>query len=702
MATLFPCKCITKMKKIFCILVSLQALFQVAFAQVDRSAAPQPGPAPQVNIGTPASFTLPNGIRVFVVENHKVPKVTVSLVLKKDPILEKDKAGYVSMAGEMMRRGTVSRTKAQLDEEVDFLGGSLATSSESASASSLTRNFDKLFSIFSDVVLHPAFRDSELAKLKKQTLSDLEAQKDDPASIASNVVSVVNFGKDFPYGEVVTDSSVSRIGVEDLKRYYHTFWKPNISYMAFVGDITAAHARELAEKYLGSWKKGVVPKQKYPVPVRPDSTLITVVDRPSAVQTSIYVTDPVVLKPGDMENFPVKVMNHILGGGSASWLFGDLREKYGFTYGAYSRISNDPLVGSFAASAEVRTSVTDSAIVRFLYELNRIGQHRVDQAVLDSAKNEISGNFALALERPALIAQFALNVARYNMPKDYYKNYLKSIAAVTTEDVARAALRYVTPGKANIVLVGNARGFADSLARFGKVRYVDMYGNPVAAPEIKTVPASLTAGQVIDNYLTAIGGKEKLQGVKDMTIHLAAEMMGHPISVTQQYLIPGYFEMRMKLDEQDMDVMKIRVVGDSVGMESMGQAVPMNDDRRSELLVTAHPFREMTFLDGKHVLKLSGIEPVDGKDAYRVDVTDTRGSITSYYFDTKSGLELRSVSNEKTPQGTVQRSRDMGDYQETGGIKIPHVVKSQNGSQTIRMKVQDVKINTGLTPADFK
>lgn len=690
------------MKKIYFAFCILAVAGRTAMAQVDRSQAPLPGPAPKIHIGTADSFRTANGIRVFVVENHEVPKVTVSLILKRDPILEKEKAGYVEMAGEMMRRGTATRTKAQLDEAVDFLGGSLGTSSTGASASALTRNFDKLFSLFSDVVLHPAFRDSELVKLKKQTVSALDAQKDDPAAIAGNVASVVNYGKDHPYGEIETDSTVGRITGADLAGYYHTYWKPNIAFMAFVGDITPAHARELVSKYLGTWKPGAVPAHQYTVPQAPDSVLITVVDRPSAVQTNINVTDPILLKPGDPENFPVKVMNHILGGSSSGWLFQDLREKHGFTYGAYSSISDDPLVGSFSASAAVRTPVTDSAIGQFLYELNRIREKTIDAATLDSARNEISGNFALALENPTLIARFALNIARYGMPADYYQNYLKSIAGVTAADITAAARRYVTPARANIVLVGDARGFADSLGRFGKVRYTDMYGNPVPAPVHKSVPADITAEKVIGRYLDAIGGTAKLEAVKDMTIDLSAEMMGHPIQVTQQYLRPGFFRTDMKLSDQQMDVLKILVTGDTVSMEGMGRTVPVSADRRRELLENARPFPETGFLDGKHHLELSGIQQVNGKDVYCVKVTAPSGYASTYYFDTTSGLEVRSVSETEGPQGPLERTSDLSDYQTQDGISIPRLIRTTTGQQTIRMQVRDVKMNTGLTPGDFK
>jgi predicted Zn-dependent peptidase len=691
------------MKNIFCTIFSLICVINLSYAQIDRSHAPLPGPAPQINIGSAATFTTANGIKVFIVENHTVPKVTVSLVLKKDPIMEKNKAGYVSMEGEMMRRGTATQSKARLDESIDFLGGSVHTFSGGASAAALTHNFDQLFSIFSDVILHPSFPDSELVKVKKQTLSALEAAKDNPEDILENVTSVVNYGKDHPYGEVETDSTIKNITREDLKKYYDTYWKPNISYMAFVGDITPAHAEELVKKYLGSWKEGEVPTATYPVPQKPEKTVVTLVNRPASVQTNIDITMPVVLKPGDEDNFPVLVMNQILGGGSSGWLFQDLREKHGFTYGAYSSISNDPIIGNFSASAAVRTAVTDSAIERFMYELNRIRDEKVDEAKLDSAKNQISGNFALALENPSLIARFALNIARYNMPKDYYKNYLKSIAAVTADDVQRAAEKYITPAQINIVLVGNAKEFAGQLDQFGTVRYADIYGNPVPAPVTKAIPAGVTAESVINNYIQAIGGRDKIQSVKDLSLKARATMMGQQIDLQQQFLLPGNFLMTMKLPTRNITLMKALVNEDSASMESMGHAIPMTDDRKAQLKQEANPFPEMDFLDGKYQLKLTGIEHINGKDAYVLNVTNEKGKTSVYYFDTETGYEVRRVSTMKTPQGKeVSSITDMNDYKNVDGIKFPYTISTQNGPQKMDMTVQEIQVNSGLKDSDFK
>src|SRR5690625_1285168 len=191
---------------------------------IDRSHAPQPGPAPKINIGSPASFTTSNGIKVFVVENHKVPKVSVSLMLKKKPIMENDKVGYVGISGSMMRRGTKSKTKAELDEDIDFLVGSISTNSGGAHASYLTKNFDEIFSLYSEIICQTAFRDSELVKVKKRVLSALKSNKNDPGSILNNVSDVVTYGDNHPYGEVRTPETIKNITTQDIENYYNTFW----------------------------------------------------------------------------------------------------------------------------------------------------------------------------------------------------------------------------------------------------------------------------------------------------------------------------------------------------------------------------------------------------------------------------------------------------------------------------------------------
>lgn len=471
------------MKKLSIYIFIVLPLFSLA--QIDRTKPPTPAPAPEIKIGQPATFTLPNGLKVFVVQNTKLPRVTANLTIDLDGIVEGDKAGLTLMGGNLLRRGTATMNKAKLDEEIDFLGATINTSGTSVSASSLTNNFSKVINLMGDIILRPSFPATELEKIRRQELSALQANKDDPQEISDNVVNRLVYGKDHPYGDILTEATINNVKVDDIKTYFSTYWKPNNAYLVFVGDITPAEAKSLAEKNFGSWKKGIVPQHNYKQPQPPAKTYVAIVDRPASVQSIIKFVAPVTLKPGSPEAIPSSVMNNILGGGFSGRLFANLREKRAFTYGAYSSLKADRLTGAFTANASVRNEKTDSAIAEFINEFNRIRTEALTADEVSRMKNYLSGGFARSLENPATIANFALNVARYKLPVNYYQDYLKNLGNVGPETVQSMAKKYVLPSQMHIVIVGNAKQIAAGLEKYGEVKYFDVYGNQVVAPAAK-------------------------------------------------------------------------------------------------------------------------------------------------------------------------------------------------------------------------
>ncbi|HEX3075040.1 MAG TPA: pitrilysin family protein [Ignavibacteriales bacterium] len=229
-------------------IIALTFLSASLYAQLDRSVPPKAAPAPEIKFGEYHKFVLDNGLKVFVVENHETPVVSLSLILHRDPILEKENAGYVDAAGELMRTGTKTRTKAQLDEEIDFIGASLSTSANSMYGSALKKHADKLFELFSDVAINAEFRQDELDKLKTQTLSALAAAKDEPGEIASRIRQKLYYGAGHPYSEFATEQTVKNFTLDMCKEYYQKYFIPNSSYLAIVGDINKDEAEKLAKK----------------------------------------------------------------------------------------------------------------------------------------------------------------------------------------------------------------------------------------------------------------------------------------------------------------------------------------------------------------------------------------------------------------------------------------------------------------------
>lgn len=453
---------------------------KLTIPSIDRTKAPEAGPAKSVQLGDYESFTLENGLKVFLVENHQLPKVSFQLTVDHPPFKEGKVAGAMNIMGDLLRMGTTTRNKQTIDEAVDFVGASLGTGSNGVYGGCLTKHTETLLGLMSDVLLNPTFPEEELQKIKKQTLSSLAQAKEDPGTISSNVRRVLLYGKDHPYGELTTEETIQAITKADCQAAYDTWFKPNISYLVIVGDIDKGQAKIMAERYFSDWKPGEVPEKELPAITFPEKTQVTFVEKAEATQSNITVAYPIEMYPGRVENVKASVMNEILGGGNFNArLFQNLREDKAYTYGAYSSLRSNENVGRFTISTKVRNEVTDSALVQIMYEMNRMLEEQVSPDEVQLVKNSLNGDFARSLERPQTIASFALNTARYGLAEDYYHTYLQRLEAVSVEDISGIAKQYIQPDKAHILIVGNQE-VADKLARFsadGQLRIMDHLGN---------------------------------------------------------------------------------------------------------------------------------------------------------------------------------------------------------------------------------
>lgn len=682
--------------------LALVALPIVTVAQVDRTKPPKPLPAKVINIPKPANFTLPNGLKVIVVRNTKLPKVTATLTLERGAIFEGEKAGYVDLAGQMMMRGTKKYTKAQLDEEVDLLGGNLNAGSNVAFASALTTNFEKMFALMAEVALNPNFNAEELEKLRKQTLSGLEQQKEDANSIARNVSGALMYGLKHPYGEVETTETVKKVTLDDVKKYYNTYWKPNIGYLVFVGDISVEGAKTLATKYFGKWAKGNVVKPTYAFPTATQKPIIALVDRPQSVQSVINIVSPIALKPGEPNVIPARIMSTVLGGGSNGRLYKNLRETRGFTYGAYSSTSSDKLVGSFRASASVRNEKTDSAVGEFINEFNKIRKSPATEDEVFLVRKEVAGTFSRSLEQAETIAEFALTTAVNNLPPNYYDNYVKNVEAVTPAMVQQMANMYVKPNNQYIVIVGNAKEIASGLEKYGEVKYFDMNGNPTSAPASgKAVDASITGKSIIENAIKAYGGAEAIAAIKDATVLGKAEIPGAPMQfdATQKYLMPSHFLNTMSAGP--MVVMKQLVKGDKFEQEQQGQKEDLKEEDKEEMAEETTFINEVYYLKNNYTFTVKSIETIDGKEAYKIDIKSAKGREFTNYYDVATGLKVKTSKQIDGPQGQkMNTSNTFSDFKVVNGIQIPHKTIIDLGIK-ITINVSEVKINAGLKESDF-
>jgi len=686
-------------KYIFSVLLSVP--FFTMAQSVDRTKSPAPGKAPLIQVASPVKFTLANGLKVFVVKNTKLPKVTATLALDVDGFKEGDKAGLADMSGQLLKRGTATKSKAELDEAVEFLGGSLFTSSQSASVSSLKTNFPKLMELMAEVILRPALSSDELEKVRKQTISGIESNKDDADAISNNVMKKLVYGANHAFGEITTTKTVNAIKVEDVKNFIKTYWIPNNAYLIFVGDIDPANAKALAEKNFGTWAKGTFTQPLYEKPAIPNTTYVAIVDRPASVQSVVAVATTVNLSKGSPNDIPSNVMNNILGGGFSGRLFANLREKHGFTYGAYSSISPSKQIGMFSAEASVRNEKTDSSIQEILNELNTIRNSKVGDIELSRMKNYLAGGFARSLESPNTIANFALSIAVNHLPEDYYQKYLTNLAAVDAQKVQDVASALLNPAKMHIVIVGNAKQIAKGLEKYGPVKYFDIEGNEVAAPTEVKADASLTPAALMEKVIAAIGSKDAIANVKDVQLKGTASLMGQSLEMKQTIVMPGNSVTTMSMG--GMAIMKQSVVDGKYSISQQGQEAPITDDLKEGLDESATLVPEQLYLTKGYGIKIVGGEKVNGNDAIDVELTTPSKKVSHRFYDAKTFLLVKTAKSEEVPgRGTVTQQQFYSGYQAINGVQIPAEMLIDMGQMKINVKYTDIKMNQGLKTTDMK
>ncbi len=672
-------------KYIYTLFIALVTLSLSAQVTIDRSTAPTPGPARTPEIGSYESFELKNGLKVFVVEDHKLPRITMSLILDRDPIVEGAKAGYVSIAGDLIGAGTANRTKSALDEEVDFMGANFGTGSNSIRVGGLSKYTDQLIDILSDVLLNPSFPEEEFDKLKSQMISGLKANADDPDAISGNLRGAALYGLEHPYGEVMTEATVEAISIDDCKAYFDTYFRPNIAYMVVIGDITVKDAKKKLNKALKKWKAAEVPTHEYAKTSRAAATRIVMVDKPSAVQSVVWLGNVIDLPQGHPDIEPLRVANQILGGGMSGRLFTNLREDKAFTYGAYSNFGVDELNSTFGASAKVRNEVTDSAITEFLFEIDRMKNEAVTEEDLIAAKASLSGSFGRSLESPASAANFALNIARYGLPSDYYNNYLSRLEAVTAEDVMRVANTYMN-GPLTITVVGKAQDVAGKLSAFGEVEYYDADGNETEAPTFLFLPEGVTKDAVLNKFFDAIGGAEAFQNITSFEQEMSLEAPGMPGLVGMKTVknIPDYYLTEQSM--QGMTLMKVEYKDGAATRSGMrGNAELEGEELASTAKEAKYVISQLEWLENPDAVTFDGQTLVNGKDVYQI----TEGEQT-HYFDVATGLLYMSVGTAEGPEGDITVTTVYKEWQEVNGLTFVKTIEQSAGPQSFTVTVEKV------------
>jgi zinc protease len=441
----------------------------------------------KVKLPRATEATLSNGLTVLIIEDHRLPLVSIQYSIgASGPIFEPaNMVGLARITAQLMTEGTKTRSSLKISEEVERLGAALSVSSSFGStvsvlsASGLSDNFDKWFELANDVLLNPSFPADELDRRKQQLTVALRQQRTSAEFLMSERFSRAVYG-DHPAGNVTTNQgTVDALTPAILAKWHDDKYTPQNTILGIAGDVKPAELVPKLEKLLAGWKKTDL-KETLPQNPRPATARnIYLVDRPDSVQTSLVMGN-IAIDRRDPDYFVMVALNQVLGGGGAGRLFKNLREEKGYTYGAFSSFSARKFPGPWNASAEVRTEVTDGALTEFIKELQRLRDQPVSDQELEDAKRSIVASFALSLENPDDLVNYALTRKIYALPEDYWDTYPTKLLAVTAADIQRVARKYIDPQTMQIIAVGDGAKIRTVLEKYGPLERYDTQGKKLA------------------------------------------------------------------------------------------------------------------------------------------------------------------------------------------------------------------------------
>jgi len=689
------------------VLFSALFLFSSLYGQIDRS-MPEAGPAPKIEFKEPVTTKLSNNLTLMVVVNDKLPRASATLIIDNPPILDKAKSGIKDLVTANMGKGNKYQNKDEFIEEKDFMGSFMGYSSSGGSFSSLSRYFERSMTMFAQGAIYPIFSKEEFEKEKTKLIEALKIDEKNSASIARRVENVIAYGSNHPSSEYTTEATVSNIGFQDIQDYYDNYFKPNNAYLVVIGDVDLEKTISLTKKLFSGWEfspaleemfdKGSV--NEFSDPSISDITKIHVVDVPNASNIEINFQNVIDRKTSDKDYFSANVANRVLGAGPESRLFSVIREDKGYAYGAYSGLPTSyKSKTKFQARTTVRTEVADSAIVEMYNQLAIMRNTPISDEELSNVKSGYFGSFAMSMEEPTTIANQALSIRTENLPADFYKTFLSNLNNVTKDEVIESSKKFFLIDNAQIVVTGKIRDIIDNLENISlggnkvDVVYHDHYGNISNKPDY-SVDKSVTVAGVIDNYINAIGGLDKLKEVSSIESKFTANIQGTPLE--------GY---SLKNDK-NQSVFRITVMGQVMQKtvfnkyqgynEVMGQKINITEDELEIAIIQSALFIEAN-LDYS-AIELVGTSVVNDEEVYEVKITDN----ISAFYSKISGLKLKEVTILEVQGNSISNEIYFEDYQEVDGILFPGVQRILVGPQEIKFKVTSTKLNVQTSDSDFE
>jgi len=429
-------------------------------------------------------FKLPNGLTVYLMEQHEVPLISVSAIVPAGAIYDGDKAGLASLTATALKHGTKNYPKLKLDEDLDFIGASVFTnaSKESAglSAKFAAKDQDKVLGIIKEILIDPQFNAEEFEKEKQRVLVGLEQQKESPRSVIGSYFDKMIYG-DHVYGNIMqgTLSSVKPLTVEDLKKFYAANYVPEGAAISIAGDFSVKEMKSKITRLFSGWKKGIKSQDNLANKSikKPEQSNVLLVNKEDAKETTFYIGAPGISR-NNPDFVAINVVNTLFGGRFTSMLNDELRVNTGLTYGARSSFDGLKNGGSFVISTFTASKTTEPAIDKALEVLHKLHSNGIDEKSLTSAKNYVKGQFPPRYETAGQLAGLMTQMFWYGFDESFINNFEKNVDGLTLDKAKSIIATYFPKDKLQFVLIGKAADIKKIAEKYGKVKEVEIKEEP--------------------------------------------------------------------------------------------------------------------------------------------------------------------------------------------------------------------------------
>jgi len=671
----------------------------------------------KMNLPEPARFQLPNGMIVYLVEDHELPTITVSAMIRVgwrwEPV---EKAGLAFLTGSVMRTGgAASRPGDQLDEELDRLGASVETGigedSGRAMVSVLKEDIDTGLSILADLLQNPAFPQDKIDLAKIAQRDNIARRNDNPNSIAFREFGRIIMGRNSAYGHIVEYDTLNSITRADLIAFHKQFFQPENVILGAWGDFNAAEMRAKIEKALGAWPRGGRPQP--PVPeVDPGARnragiyFINKEDMPQSWVVMGYLGG----KRNDPDYYALSVMNTVLGGGLASRLFANVRSEQGLAYAVGSQWNAGwDRPGTFTAMGSTKTETTVKILNAIKYEIENMAAKGATDDELTRAKDSVLKGFAFDFDSTGKIVQRMVSYDYYGYPRDYLQQYRAQIEKVSHSDVVRVAKQYLKTDQLAILVVGKQKGIDQPLSSLGPVKTIDItIPKPTQEALAAATPESIAKGKALLRAVRQAMGGAALDQVKDYTTiaSLTISMPQGELALKMESTMSFAGRMLTKMSTP-MGEMVQGFDGQAMWVRTPQGAQDMPASQRAEL--EGGFFRDTLSLlrnaeNPAYIVQALGPSEVDGKPAEGVAVSDPARKLQlRLWVDPKTNLLVKKtyVAALLGPPGEIEEI--YSDYREAGGLKLPFkILLNRSGKKFGEQTITEIKINPGVAESAYK